>query len=335
MRLALWTGMVERRVVGEPALAVALHGELRRRPRDGALDRLADPGVEERVRGEHGGNGVRLARRVEAPAGLHVEAVCPAARLGLALDDVRRQLLGAGRLAETRVRGDEQRRRLRVPLLRHAEERAEIHGRVLERLRRRATAEPAAGDRAHERDESPSHGSWPVVVLRRERVGQALRSLAGVVRVHRAGLEYAPRTENSAGIVRARSFRSLPSDQFGRRRGSRASPSPRTGCRRGRAPATARSSRASGRAAGGAQPSTWRSSSRISGRGPTRLISPRSTLTELRQLVERGAAQEAADARHPRVVGDLEHRSSPAPCLFRCASVGASARRRRRPWCGT
>ena len=38
------------------------------------------------------------------------------------------------------------------------------------------------------------------------------------------------------------------------------------------------------------------------GRGPISDISPRSTLTQVRQLVERRAAQERADARDARVV---------------------------------
>ena len=42
---------------------------------------------------------------------------------------------------------------------------------------------------------------------------------------------------------------------------------------------------------------------------------------ELRQLVERVAAQKPPDARHPRVVGDLEHaRVAARRCLFRCAT---------------
>ena len=54
------------------------------------------------------------------------------------------------------------------------------------------------------------------------------------------------------------------------------------------------------------QPSIGASSSGTSGRGPTRLISPRSDVEQLGQLVERRPAQEAPDARDARVVGDLE-----------------------------
>ena len=43
-----------------------------------------------------------------------------------------------------------------------------------------------------------------------------------------------------------------------------------------------------------------------SGRGPTRLISPLQHVDQLRQLVERRAAQQPPDARDARVVGDLE-----------------------------
>ena len=83
-RLALWTGHGRAGVVGEPALAVALHGKLRRGPRrPRASTGSLIPSVEERVRGEHRRDRVRLSRGVEAPARLHVEAVRPAARLGL------------------------------------------------------------------------------------------------------------------------------------------------------------------------------------------------------------------------------------------------------------
>ena len=54
-------------------------------------------------------------------------------------------------------------------------------------------------------------------------------------------------------------------------------------------------------------PTMCSSSSRISGRGPTRLISPRSTLISCGSSSSDQRAQEAAERRDPRVVRDLEH----------------------------
>ena len=59
------------------------------------------------------------------------------------------------------------------------------------------------------------------------------------------------------------------------------------------------------------QPWIWRSSSTTSGRGPTRLISPRSTLISCGSSSSDGAAQEPADARHARVGVDLEEAVAP------------------------
>ena len=53
---------------------------------------------------------------------------------------------------------------------------------------------------------------------------------------------------------------------------------------------------------------TWRSSSRTSGRGPTRLISPLKSIDQLRELPSREwLRRKRPTLGDPRVVGDLEH----------------------------
>ena len=68
------------------------------------------------------------------------------------------------------------------------------------------------------------------------------------------------------------------------------------------------------------------------GRGPDDAHVAAQDVEELRQLVERILAQEAAHARDARVVGDLEQH---AVALVHVHDIRRGASRHREPWCGT